>query len=42
MQQLKHTESNYHHYLSGFIVAFLFFSHLGESISDPSLFKLIF
>ena len=40
MQHLKHTENTCHHYSFGFIVAFLFFSHLGESIYDPPLLKL--
>ena len=41
MQQLKDIESICHYYFFGFIAAFLFFSHSGESIYDPPLLKLI-
>ena len=41
MQQLEHIESICHHYFFvRFIVAFLFFSHSGESVYDLLRFKL--
>ena len=40
MPQLVHIESTYH-YFFGFVVDFLFFNHLGESLYDPPQFTLI-
>ena len=41
MQQLKHIESTCHHYFLDLLLLFYFFSHLGESIYDLPLLKLI-
>ena len=41
MQQLKHIENNNHHYFLDLLFLFLFFNHLGESILDWPLLRLI-
>ena len=42
MQQLRHTENNYHHCYLDLLFYFYFFNHSRESIYDPPLFKPIF